>query len=76
VAAPILLPHKPIELTLLDRRKKSTTHATSSCSCQPNDIYSPSLLPQPEKSKEKTVIPFKSKYLISGTTSHRDDEFP
>ena len=76
VAAPILLPQIPIELTLLDLRKKSTTQETSSCSCQPNDIYSPSLFPQPEKSKANTVIPFFNKYFISGTTSQRDDEFP
>ena len=56
VTAPMDLPQSPIVVTLLVLRRYSTTHSTSSLSYQPNEIYSPSLFPQPEKSKANTVM--------------------
>jgi hypothetical protein len=53
-AAPIDRPHRPIKETFPDFLKCSTTQLRSSLSYHPNEIYSPSDWPAPEKSKQKT----------------------
>ena len=47
VTAPMLLPHKPIVLTVSDFLRWSTTHSISSLSCHPKLMNSPSLNPHP-----------------------------
>jgi len=63
VLAPILLPQRPIVLTLPVLRRYSITTFRSSFSKYPRDMYLPSELPLPAKSKAKTVIFSGSKYL-------------
>jgi hypothetical protein len=56
VAAPMDLPQRPTVFTFRSDRRKLTITFTSSRSCHPREMNSPSDLPQPGKSKQKRVI--------------------
>mmetsp|Transcript_49534 Transcript_49534/g.150768 ORF Transcript_49534/g.150768 Transcript_49534/m.150768 type:complete len:204 (+) Transcript_49534:175-786(+) len=57
VTAPMERPQRPTAETLPPRRRWSTHAARSSRSCQPSEIYSPSLIPHPAKSKANNEMP-------------------
>jgi hypothetical protein len=76
VAAPIERPHKPTVFTFLSLLRWFTITLTSSLSCQPSDMNSPSDLPHPGKSKQNRVIfAYKTKGT-SSTASKRQELFP
>lgn len=58
VIAPIDLPHSAIVEAFFCYLKKSTKHYTSSLSNHPREIYSPSDLPEPDRSTPTSVILF------------------
>ena len=64
VAAPIDLPQIPILPTPGILSRKSTTFLTSCFSWYPNDIYFPSLNPEPAKSKAHKLILCLSKHIF------------
>ena len=66
VAAPIERPQRPTVLTFLSLLRWLTITLTSSLSCQPSEINSPSDLPHPGKSKQTSVI---FAYKTKGTSS-------
>lgn len=56
VTAPIDLPHRPIVEAFLSFLRYSMIMPRSSLSYQPKEIYSPSELPHPAKSKQNKVM--------------------
>mmetsp|Transcript_113039 Transcript_113039/g.314621 ORF Transcript_113039/g.314621 Transcript_113039/m.314621 type:complete len:209 (+) Transcript_113039:773-1399(+) len=76
VAAPIDLPQTATALTESKPRRYSTTVRRSRCSWWPKEMYSPSDRPEPEKSKQKTVMFLLRSTSIASKASSRHDELP
>mmetsp|Transcript_32868 Transcript_32868/g.94341 ORF Transcript_32868/g.94341 Transcript_32868/m.94341 type:complete len:350 (-) Transcript_32868:394-1443(-) len=76
VVAPMDLPHKPIAPTSSRLRKYWRTTRKSFSSWCPREMYSPSEQPEPERSKQKTVM---SRGKSTGNTSKaskREEQLP
>mmetsp|Transcript_61275 Transcript_61275/g.109099 ORF Transcript_61275/g.109099 Transcript_61275/m.109099 type:complete len:90 (-) Transcript_61275:410-679(-) len=76
VTAPMDLPHRPMALTVPERQRCLSAVFKSCCSKWPKEIYSPSDQPDPDKSKQKTVMSRGSKALNEGKASSLEEQFP